>query len=76
MFAAIQHALAVNPDITAEELAAEFQALSGDRDALNEALLRASIVMADLEGGELTTEDIIQSTDAAIEEEIAKLEAK
>ncbi len=76
MFAAIQNALAVNPEVTAEELAAEFQVLSGDRDALDEALLRASIIMADLEGGEFTSDDVRRSTDAIIAEEHAKQMAK
>ena len=72
MFAAIQNALAVNPEVTAEELAAEFGTLSADQDAIADALLTASIQMADQEGGEFTSDDVRRSTDAIIAEARAK----
>lgn len=76
MLAAIQQAVAHNPNVTAAELAEEFQTLSCDREAIADAILTASIQMADQEGGELTAVDILQSTDQIIAVARAQREKK
>ena len=72
---AIEEALSVNPDATADDFMREIGSAVADsrtRQDIQVAWLRASVIMADLEGGEYTADEVFDAMGQAIEEEAAK----
>ena len=66
VLAAIHQAVADDPTVDLEQLLAALRGALDNPEAVADAMLTASIQLADQEGGEFTKADIVASTDAAI----------